>query len=156
MSTRYFHSLYCNKLLLNNEGEDSYSAFNDFDRHLSEFYFPKGFSWNYTNKLYDFLNIHCIDNFKVLHDFCLPQCYVSFLHVPSNAIYRLYFPEIYKEVYLNANINRYIYVNVPCEGNGFCWIIVFIFKKSVLFLGFLMNAMCVFLFCFALCFSLTL
>lgn len=88
--------------------------------------------------------------------FVFPNVMLASFMFPSNAIYRLYFSEIYKEVYLNANIIRYIYVNVPCEGNGFCWIIVFIFKKSGFFLGFLMNAMCVFLFCFALCFSLTL
>lgn len=81
----YFHSLYCNKLLLNNKY--LYSAFHHFDRHSSEFYSSRtiyiGLKLWFTNEIIWFLIILLIDYFKVFHDFCLPQCNVIFLHVPS-------------------------------------------------------------------------
>lgn len=55
----YFHSLYCNKLLLNNKY--LYSAFHHFDRHSSEFYSSRtiyiGLKLWFTNEIIWFLII---------------------------------------------------------------------------------------------------
>lgn len=80
----YFHSLYCNKLLLNNKY--LYSAFHHFDRHMSEFYSSRtiyiGLKLWFTNKViwyFNYIIVLIILRFSMT--FVFPN--VIFLHVPS-------------------------------------------------------------------------
>lgn len=108
----YFHSLYCNKLLLNNKY--LYSAFHHFDRHSSEFYSSRtiyrGLKLWFTNEIIWYFNyIIVLIILRFFMTFVFPNVMLSSSMFLAYVIYRLYFSEIYKEVYLNAIMNTCMY-----------------------------------------------
>lgn len=122
----YFHSLYCNKLLLNNKY--LYSAFHHFDRHSSEFYSSRtiyiGLKLWFTNEIIWYFNyIIVLIILRFFMTFVFPNVMLSSSMFLAYVIYRLYFSEIYKEVYLNVIMNTCMY---HVRERGFVRLLVFL------------------------------
>lgn len=108
----YFYSLYCNKFLLNNKY--LYFVFYYFDRYSLEFYLLRiiyiGLKFWFINEIiwyFNYIIVLIILRFFMI--FVFFNVMLFFFMFLVYVIYRLYFLEIYKEVYFNVIMNICMY-----------------------------------------------